>query len=282
MSERVFERANQEHGERVFERANQQHGGFERVTLDVNGTKTVVFAAGDPAAPPLVFLHGAGTFHGWAFAEAWADRYRVLLPHHPGYGESGDIEDLHDVHDLVLHDTELFDQLGLVSDVNLVGFSLGGLVAARFAIEQKHRLRRLVLVAPAGLRVPGVAVDDLFRIPPDELVERLAHRSDTLRPHLPADPHDVDFIVDRYRETRTTAIMLWEHPYDRVLPRWLGRVDVPTLIVWGDEDRLLPVELAPAWAALLPHATVATFADAGHLVLDESPAARDAVAEFCA
>lgn len=255
---------------------------FERLTYDVNGTKTVVLAAGDPDAPPLVFLHGAGTFHGWGFAEAWTDQYRVLLPHHPGYGESGDIDDLHDIHDLVLHDTELFDQLGLTSDVNLVGFSLGGLVAARLAIEQKQRLRRLVLVAPAGLRAPGVDVDDLFRIPPEELMRRLAHRPETLQPHLPTDPHDVDFIVDRYRETRTTAIMLWEHPFDRVLPRWLGRVDTPTLIVWGDEDRLLPVELAPAWEALLPHATVATFPDAGHLVLDESPAARDAVARFCA
>ena len=191
-----------------------------------------------------MFLHGAGTFHGWSFAEPWTARFRVLLPHHPGYGESGDIDDLHDIHDLVLHDTELFDQLGLTADVNLVGFSLGGLVAARLAIEQRHRLRRLVLVAPAGLRAPGVEIDDLFRIPPEELMARLAHRPETLQPHLPADPHDVDFIVDRYRETRTTAIMLWEHPYDRVLPRWLGRVDLPTLIVWGDEDRLLPPALA--------------------------------------
>ena len=156
------------------------------------------------------------------------------------------------MHDLVLHYIELFDQLGLTDDVNLVGFSLGGLLAARFAIEQKHRLRRLVLVAPAGLRVPGVEVDDLFRIPPEELPGRLVHRMDTLAPHLPTDPHDVDFTVDRYRETRTTAIMLWEHPFDRVLPRWLGRVDIPTLVVWGEEDRLVPPRLAPAWAALLP------------------------------
>ena len=82
-----------------------------------------------------------------------------------------------------------------------MGFSLGGLIAARFAIEQKHRLRRLVLVAPAGLRVAGVAVDDLFRIPPEELMGRLVHRMETLLPHLPSDPHDVDFAVDRYRET---------------------------------------------------------------------------------
>jgi pimeloyl-ACP methyl ester carboxylesterase len=108
---------------------------------------------------------------------------------------------------------------------------------------------------------------------------------ETLQPHLPADPHDVDFAVDRYRETRTTALMMWDHPFDRVVPRWLRRVDLPTLIVWGEEDRLLPVELAPEWAALLPDATVKTFPEAGHLghlVLDESPDATAAVAQFWA
>ena len=110
-----------------------------------------------------------------------------------------------------------------------------------------------MLVAPTGLRVPGVDVDDLFRIPPDELVGRLVHRFETLQPHLPDDPHDVDFTVDRYREMRSTALMLWDHPFDRVVPRWLGRVDVPSLVVWGEEDRLLPTALAPAWAALLPN-----------------------------
>jgi pimeloyl-ACP methyl ester carboxylesterase len=254
---------------------------FDRLDYDVNGTPTTVLAAGDPDAPPIVFLHGAGTFHGWVFAEPWTERHRVLIPHHPGYGESGDLDGLREVHDLVLHYIELFDQLGLTADVNLVGFSLGGLIAARFAIEQKHRLRRLVLVAPAGLRVPGVAVDDLFRIPPEELPGRLVHRMETLLPYLPSDPGDVDFTVDRYREIRTTAIMLWEQPYDRVLPRWLGRVDVPTLVVWGAEDRLLPVDLADGWAALLPRSTVARFPDAGHLVLDESADASATVARFC-
>jgi pimeloyl-ACP methyl ester carboxylesterase len=255
---------------------------LDRLTFDVNGTKTVVLAAGDPAASPLVFLHGAGTFHGWQFAAPWTEQHRLLIPFHPGYGESGDLDDLREVHDVVIHYTDLFDQLGLTTDVNLIGFSLGGLIAARLSIEQKHRLRRLVLVAPTGLRVPDVEVDDLFRIPPEELVGRLVHRFETIQPHLPADPHDVDFAVDRYRETRTTALMLWDHPFDRVVPRWLGRVDVPSLVVWGEEDRLIPAALAPAWAALLPDATVATFPDAGHLVLDESPAAVDAVARFCA
>jgi pimeloyl-ACP methyl ester carboxylesterase len=62
----------------------------------------------------------------------------------------------------------------------------------------------------------------------------------------------------------------------------LGRVDIPTLVVWGEDDRLLPPELAPAWVSLLPSATSALFPAAGHLVLDESAEARDAVARFCA
>lgn len=255
---------------------------FDRLTFDVEGTETVVLAAGNPDAPPLVFFHGGGTFHGWAFAEPWTSAFRVLIPYHPGFGESADMEGLRDVGDIVLHYVELFDQLGLHEGVNLVGFSLGGRIGARFAIDQKHRLRRLVLVAPAGLRVPGVEVQDFFTIPPEELAPRLVHDMNTILPFLPEDPHDVDFTVDRYRETRTMAIMTWEQPYDRVLSKWLGRVDIPTLIVWGDEDRLVPPALAPGWAAKLPNAQIATFPNAGHLVLDESKDAREAVARFCA
>jgi pimeloyl-ACP methyl ester carboxylesterase len=253
---------------------------IERIELDVNGTRSVVLAVGDPGSPPLVYLHGGGTFHGAEFASTWAEDFRVMMPFHPGYGESGDYDDLQSVHDLVLHYTELFDQLGLVRDVNLVGLSLGGLLAARFAIEQQHRLRRLVLCCPAGLKVPEVPVDDLFTLKPEEVVGRLVHRFDTIAKWLPSDPHDVDFTVDRYRETRTTALLFWEHPFDRVIPRWLGRVTVPAMVVWGDEDRLAPPALAPHWGALLPNATVKSFPDAGLLVLDESPNAVTAIAEF--
>ena len=213
---------------------------LEPLTFDVNGTKTVVLAAGDPAAPPLVFLHGGGTFHGWRFPEPWTSAPRADPVPSRATASRATSTSLREIHDLVLHYTELFDQLGLTDDVNLVGFSLGGLVAARFAIEQKHRLRRLVLVAPTGLRAPGVEVDDLFRIPPEELVGRARPPHGDAEPYLPDDPHDVDFTVDRYREMRTTALMLWDHPFDRVVPRWLGRVDIPSLVVWGEEDRLLP------------------------------------------
>ena len=243
----------------------------ERMVLDVNGVETVVLAAGDPAAPPLVYFHGAGTFHGAEFAAAWTDRFRVLMPYHPGFGESGDDDGLREVHDLVLHYTELFDLLGLTADVNLVGLSLGGLLAARFAIEQQHRLRRLVLCCPAGLKVPDVQDDDLFTHPAREAAAAAGAPHGDAPPVVPRRPHDVDFTVDRYRETRTVALLLWDHPFDRVLPRWLGRVTVPTMVVWGDEDRLIPPAFGPEWAALIPDAELRTYPEAGHLVLDESP-----------
>jgi pimeloyl-ACP methyl ester carboxylesterase len=240
-----------------------------------------VLALGDAAAPPLVFLHGAGTFHGWEFARPWATHFRVLIPFHPGFGESGDMDGLRDFGDFVLHYGTLFDQLGLHRDVNLVGLSLGGRLAARFAIHQQHRLRRLVLVAPAGLRVPEAPADDLFRIPPEQIPGRLVKNIEVLLPWLPTDPHDIDFAVDRYRETRTVATVAWDEPFDRVVPRWMSTMAVPTMLMWGIDDAIVSVGQVPAWEALVPDCQVRVFEDAGHLLLDESAAAVAAVAEFC-
>ena len=61
---------------------------FKKETLNINGVDTVLYAAGK--GEPLLFLHGAGTFHGYEFAKPWADKFRVLHPYHPGFGESGD------------------------------------------------------------------------------------------------------------------------------------------------------------------------------------------------
>ena len=74
----------------------------------------------------------------------------------------------------------------------------------------------------------------------------------------------------------------WERPWEPELPRYLHRVRAPTLLVWGDEDRLIPVEQAETWRGLIPNAEVKIFPGAGHLVLDEKPEAVDAVTRFLA
>ena len=182
-----------------------------------------------------------------------------------------------------LHYTALFDELGLDH-----WRRPRRVLPRRPAGRRAWRSSRSTVCAGScwspltGLRVPGVDVDDLFGIPPEELIGRLAHLAETLLPHLPDDPHDVDFTVDRYREIRSTALMLWEHPFDRVVPRWLGRVDIPTLVVWGERGSPAAGRVGTGWAAPLADATVKTFPDAGHLVLDESADAVDSGGGFSA
>jgi pimeloyl-ACP methyl ester carboxylesterase len=259
----------------------QQHGKlakarFERETLTVNGVRVTMLTAG--RGDPIVFLHGGGTFHGFDFALPWVETHRVMIPYHPGFGESGDDPAISGMHDYVLHYLELFDQLKL-RDVSLIGHSLGGWMAAEFAIEHSHRLRKLVLISPAGLRDPEHPTADIFRIPPEEMPSYLVADLAVLAPHLPKEP-SVDFVVNQYREITAVARVAWERPYSAALPRWLHRVKVPTLLVWGDKDRIVPVKQADSWARLIPGSKIYVAKNAGHLVLDEKPEAVERITAF--
>src|SRR5262245_1786586 len=126
--------------------------GYTETRVDVNGVDTAVFVAGGGA--PVVFLPGGGTATGFDSLLPLARSARLIVPHHPGFGASADDASYDDFEDYVLHYLDLLDELGL-DEVALVGHSLGGLLAARLAILQPHRVRRLVLVAPLGLDVPA-------------------------------------------------------------------------------------------------------------------------------
>jgi pimeloyl-ACP methyl ester carboxylesterase len=253
--------------------------GFERREIKVNGANVVLFAGG--SGEPLVFLHGAGTASGFNFSASWARKFKVYLPYHPGFGESPDSAATTSIDDYVLHYLELLDQLKL-DQVRLVGLSLGGWIAATLATQNCHRLKKLVLVAPAGLRVPEHPTTDVFRLKPEELPAYLAHDPGVLAPYVP-DPHGpdfLDFLVNDYHEMSSFARLAWERPYDPNLAKWLHRVSIPTLLLYGDKDRLTPPQQSKTWAALIPNAMVHIVKDAGHLVLDEKDEAPKAVLDF--
>ena len=250
---------------------------FKRETHTVNGLKTTVLTAG--RGEPLVFFHGAGLWHGINFALPWTEKFRVILPIHPGFDEADDDPAMTNANDYVMHYLDLFDTLGL-DKVRLVGFSLGGWLAANFAVQQGHRVERLVLIGPAGLRGKERPKGDLFLLPPEEIPSLLVSNFDVIKPYLPDNPKDLDFMGARYREVGTLARLWWEHPYDTKLPRYLHRLTMPTLLVWGEDDRLLPVQNADLWRAHMPKAEFQTFKGAGHLVLDEKREAVDAVQRF--
>jgi pimeloyl-ACP methyl ester carboxylesterase len=250
---------------------------FARRTLKINGIDTVVLTAG--SGPPLVYLHGAGTVTRFTFAAPWFRRFQVFVPYHPGFGESAADPAVTEIHDYVLHYLELFETLGL-KKVRLVGQSMGGFIAAKLGIEHASLIERLALACPIGIPTPGHPTVDFLKVPPQDLPALLGNDPQTVIKHLPAGAPSAAFIAEREKETVTAARLLGAATYDVKLPRYLHRLTMPLLLVWGKADRLTPVAQQREWSRLLPRAEARLYDNAGHLVLDEAPAAVNDIAEF--
>lgn len=251
--------------------------GFSRAEYDVNGVRVVVHTIG--SGPPLVFLHGTGTFTGFEMARDWAKQHTVVIPFHAGFGDSGDAEAVDTVEDHVLHYMDLFDGLDL-AQFDLVGFSLGGWLAAEFAIRQPQRVRRLALVAPAGLVDPDAPAPGLFEIAPQELPSYLANDPAAALRYFPKTP-DPSFDSRLGREVTNFAKLIRNDPQGNPkLGNWLHRITMPTLILWGGADRLRPTAQARYWQAKIPNARVILVPDTGHLVFEETPSAARHVTDF--
>ena len=249
---------------------------FQRQELTVNGVKVELLVAG--RGEPLLFLHGAGMLGGMDFALPLAKHFKLVLPVHPGFGASDDNVGFSSIQDYVLHYLDLLDQLS-IDRFRLVGFSLGGWMAAALAAQNPARVEKLCLVAPAGLYAPDHPTADLFRIKPREILSYLTARPEAFLPFLPP-PGDVDAILASYREQTSLARIMWDRPYDRKLTPWLHRIRAPSLLLWGDQDRIVPVAQAADWAGHLPDPEVRVFKNAGHLLLQEEPAALEAINRF--
>ena len=251
---------------------------FVREEYIVDGVNTVIHVAG--SGEPVVVFHGAGTVDGFDFAEQWADRFRVIVPYHPGFGESGDDPTFTDIHDYVMHYLGLFETLG-IDKVRLVGVSLGGWIAAQFASEHNDRVKKLVLIAPAGMIDPLHPAADILSIPGEQVVGMLVSNFEVLKRKLPQNP-GIDFIADRYREATTLARLWWEHPFDPKFIRHLKRLKMPTMIIWGDEDKIVPVQQTELWKQHIPQADIRVLTGAGHLVHLEKPEAVNVIGDFLA
>jgi pimeloyl-ACP methyl ester carboxylesterase len=203
---------------------------------------------------------------------------QVIAPYHPGWGESADEPSFTDLHDYVMHYLELFDVLGL-EKFNLAGLSLGGYLAAKFASEHGHRIKKLALIAPAGVVDPDHPMLDIIAVPAEQVPALLVSDFEILKKRLPEKP-TIDFMAARYRESTTVARLLWERPADPKFMRYLHRIRMPTLVIWGDEDKIIPVQQSQIWRRLIPNAEIMIFKGAGHLVHLERPEAVAAVAGF--
>jgi pimeloyl-ACP methyl ester carboxylesterase len=220
--------------------------------LDVRGLPVAYRRKGN--GPPTLFLHGAGATRMWLpFYERMSGSVDFVAPEHPGFGDTPSPDWLEGFDDLVLHYRDVLDALEL-DKVHLIGFSLGGWIAADVAIFYTDRIASLTLITPAGLRVPEAPMTDFMRVPPEELPGLLFN--DAWQDYLEflPDPHDLDAAIRGYGEASTFALLAWNPRYDCKLDRRVPQVDVPALVIQADEDRLIPHAHAERWAELLPNA----------------------------
>ena len=237
--------------------------------IKVGGTAIRMLRGG--AGPPLVFLHGAGGHTGWMpFLETLSRNFEVFAPEHPGFGQSDDPPWLDEVGDLAYFYLDLLAALGL-ERVHLVGTSLGGWIAAELAVRNTARLASLTLVGAVGITAGEEPIADIFRMPVEENLrrfyadpERAARRLGDLANLTGAD-------MGLVAKNRATVARLAYRPrlHNPGLAKWLHRIDVPTLLLWGEKDGLVPPVFGEAYRALIPGARLVVLPDAGHAPFDE-------------
>jgi pimeloyl-ACP methyl ester carboxylesterase len=237
--------------------------------IEVDGCRTHLRRGG--SGQPLLYLHGAsGAPAIMPFMEQLAARFDVLVPEHPGYGLSDEPEWLENIHDVAYFYLDFLRHLGLY-DVHIVGSSMGGWMALEMAIRDTSRIKSLVLVGPAGISAPGVQPADIFLMPPEEVIRSLFHDQKLAEQRLaePVTPESLDIAL---KNRHTTARLAWEpRLHDPFLPKWLHRIDVPVKIIWGAEDRILPVAFTKEFSRLMPKAEIHIIAGCGHLPQVEKP-----------
>ena len=237
--------------------------------VDVRGCRIALRRAG--AGEPLLFLHGAQGLHNDEPAlDLLAKHFDVIAPDHPGFGRSDSSNLVDTVGDLALFHLDLLDALRL-DRVHVVGHCIGGWVALEMAVTSSARLKSLVLLNSAGLRVPGVPRGDMFVCSEADLLTMLFANGGGAEwlEGWRATP-DREDVYDRNRAA--AAKYSWSPRLcNPKLDRWLHRVAVPTHILAAEQDRVIPPAYAEALHKLIAGSTVVILPDCAHLAHLEQP-----------
>jgi len=257
--------------------------GFDTGFADIHGVRTEIAAKGD--GRPFLFLHPGQGLHGAGPAlERLSALGRVVVPSHPGFGASALPPAIATVDDLAYFYLDLIEQLGL-GDPVIVGASFGGWLAAEVAVRCPHAVGRLVLVDALGIKVGSREARDI--------ADMHAVGDAELAALLYADParHAPDYaamaeeeVVAMARDGESWAFYGWRpYMHNPKLRGRLHRIGAPTLVLWGEGDRVVSPDYGRAYAAAIAGAQFETIPAAGHLSFVEQPDAFAArVAAFVA
>ena len=233
--------------------------------ITVAGIELEIFERG--RGEPMLYLHGgAGIGPDTPFLDLIAKERRVIAPSHPGFGRSSLPDWLDSVDDISHVYLELMDRLGLMR-ADLVGFSIGGWIAAEIASKVPERFTRLALIGPVGVKTgPADKLDipDIFAMSQEALDRLRFHDPRNSAVELAAMSDNELLIAARNRET--LALISWEpYMHNPKLRHRLHRVDAPVLLLRGASDGIVSADYLSRYAELFANARIETIAQAGHL-----------------
>jgi pimeloyl-ACP methyl ester carboxylesterase len=226
--------------------------------------------------PALVFFDGPWGLTWGPFLDDLARTFTVYAPEHPGTtpGSPDTIQHVDTLWDLVLCYDELLDQLNL-TDVALAGHCFGAMMACEVAAQRPSRARRLVLIDPIGLWRDDAPVVNwmllaLADMPKHVFADPEGAPAKALFA-IPQDPEESALARTRLAWAMgSTGKFIWPIP-DKGLKKRLHRVRAPALLVWGQDDRLVPIVYAEEFARRLPAARTEVVKNAGHAPHLEQP-----------
>ena len=240
-------------------------------TLTVAGLGLEIHERGE--GRPLLFLHaGEGLAPDRPWLDMLAAKFRVIAPSHPGFGGSALPDWVGSVDDLAYLYLDLAAALDL-QDAILVGACFGGWIAAEMAVRDTHRFARLVLVDPVGIKVSGVTerdIADMHAMTRTEFMRRAC--ADPKRGAVDTTTLPETELAAIARGRESLLVFGWKpYMHNPRLKHWLHRIDLPTLLLWGEQDAIVTPSYGQRWQELVPGSKIDIIPDAGHYPHWEQP-----------
>jgi pimeloyl-ACP methyl ester carboxylesterase len=234
--------------------------------VEAAGIKLHIIKGG--TGQPLLILHDEMGYPGWLhYHAALAQHYTLYMPLHPGCGQSEPLDWVMNIRDLACWYLDALDELGL-GQVPVIGGSLGGWLAAEMATMCPQQFKRLVLVGAMGVRPPVGEIFDMFLVVSREYLRRsFADPAGTAEYQQLYGVDPTPEQMEAWELARELASLVGWRPYmhDPALPHLLRRVrKLPTLIVWGRQDAIVPVSAGEAYHQAIPGSQLAVLDHCGH------------------
>jgi pimeloyl-ACP methyl ester carboxylesterase len=230
----------------------------------------LTFTDSGSGRPVLVLHGGGGPFTVAAISAHVATSARAITPTHPGWDGTSRPDSIASIGDLAALYEQFLDELDL-HDVLVIGSSLGGWIAADLALRSK-RVSSLVLVDAGGIEVPGEPMRDFFALDPRGVAEYSFH--DAQKFYVDPSTLPAEQVAARRANSETMRVLAGDpYMHDPTLFGRLGGITVPTLVIWGESDRIFTPGYGLAYSKAIPGARFELVEKAGHLPQLEQPAA---------